>query len=92
MTATFPSVVEVMNRRGRLLGLLVAGLGIVTVVSSTGRRTADARNAVAVSGAALMAASVYIFTAGKAEVAMVYAIFGVVAFLGLVLTRARPAP
>ena len=88
----YPSVVDVMNRRGRLLGLLVAGLGLVTVVASSGRRTSDARNAVGAVGVTSLAVATYVLSAGNVEVGVVYLVFGALAVGGVALVGSATRP
>ena len=92
VSESYPSVVEVMNRRGRLLGVLVAGLGLVVFVASSGRRTTDARNVVAAVGAITLVVSVFVMAAGNLVVGFVYLVFTLFAVAGLGLARAGHAP
>lgn len=92
VASAYPAVVEVMNRRGELLGLLVAGLGAVTLLATVGGRTNDGRLAVAAVGGTSLAVAGYLVAAGNLEVAVVYAVFAFLAAVGLGLARGQRSP
>lgn len=83
----FPSVVDVMNRRGELLGLMALGLGVVALVAGLGARTRDAWNAAAAVGATSLAVAIYLALAGNFEVGVVWLVFALLAGAGLALAR-----
>lgn len=85
----YPTVVDVMNRRGDLIGLLAVGIGAVALTAGLGARTRDAWNAAATVGATSLAVAAYLFAAGNVAVGVAWLGFAFLAGVGLALARPR---
>jgi hypothetical protein len=89
--AAYPRVVSVMNARGTLVGVMLAGLGAVTVVLAWGGRRAAPRTAWAalvVVALVLLTLSVVAFVFENALVGAVYLFFAFATGAGLALVAA----
>ena len=89
--AAYPSVIDVMNARGTLVGVMLTGVGAVVVVLAwSGRRAAPhtAWATLVVVAALLLSLSVVAFVFENALVGAVYLFFALAAGAGLALTAA----
>jgi hypothetical protein len=101
--ATYPAVVDVMTSRGKSIGVLVMGLGLITLVQSVaGLRGVGTTPSTwfvgpAWSGAFAVFVTVAALTAsmlasGAVQIAVTWAAFALLLALGLIMARAgRPA-
>lgn len=101
--AAFPAVVDVMTSRGKSIGVLVMGLGLITLVQAVaglrGLGTSPATRVVgpAWSGAfavfvTVAALTASLLAAGAVQIAVTWAAYALLLALGLVMARVgRPA-
>lgn len=92
--AVYPTVVDLANRRGTLLGVLYTGVAVLALVLAwSGLRTGSgpARMGLVVLTATFVAVAGVAFAGGSAMVGGVYAVFAAALAVGIALTASGRA-